>query len=205
MKRNRAPRSASIRFATASGSGTPRTSARNCGICLTAAWIKANRSACFRFRTGPSWMSGSTSTWKTFPSCRCISPRCGPMVVRGDTLIPVEQDIPLLPGEKPRDGDVPHAVARLQPVHRRDSLGSRHGAEDHRRDDAGAALGTREPRDRPRPGRVDGDQEAGRLFLMATAFDAAVHGHRKLSQAERREGSAAAFHRGQRGRRQSPR
>ena len=49
-----------------------------------------------------------------------------PMVVRGDTLIPVEQDFLLLPGEKPRDGDVPHALARLQPVHRRDPLRRRH-------------------------------------------------------------------------------
>ena len=36
-----------------------------------------------------------------------------PMVVRGGALIPVEHNMPLLPGEKPADGDVPHALARL--------------------------------------------------------------------------------------------
>src|SRR6185295_8414634 len=49
---------------------------------------------------------------------------------------------------------------------RRDPLGSRHCAEDRRRNDAGAAFGARKPGDRPRPGGVDGAQEAGRLFLM---------------------------------------
>ena len=55
--------------------GTPRTSGRNCGTCSTAAWIRAKASACFRFPTGPNWMSGNTSTSKIFPSFRCISPR----------------------------------------------------------------------------------------------------------------------------------
>ena len=55
-----------------------------------------------------------------------------PMVVRGGSLIPVEQDFMLLPGEKPRDGDVPDAFARLQPVHRRDPLRGRYDRENHR-------------------------------------------------------------------------
>ena len=35
------------------------------------------------------------------------------MVVRGESLIPVEHRHPLLPGEKPQHGDVPHALAGL--------------------------------------------------------------------------------------------
>ena len=41
---------------------------------------------------------------------------------------------------KAGNGDVPHAFARLQPVHRRGALGCRHGAQDCRGDDAHAPL-----------------------------------------------------------------
>ena len=95
------------------------------------------------------------------------------MVVRGGTLIPVEQDIPLLPGEKPQAYHVPHALARVQPLHGGDPVGGGHGAEDHRRDDAVPALGAGESRHRSRPGRLHGNQEAGRLFLSAVTLDAA--------------------------------
>ena len=44
-----------------------RTSARNCGTCITPACTRARTCACSRSRTGPSWMCGSTSranSWK---------------------------------------------------------------------------------------------------------------------------------------------
>ena len=67
---------------------------------------------------------------------------------------------------KNTDGEVPHAVARLRSVHRRDSLRRRHGPENHRGDGFLPALGARKPRDRSRRRRLDGNQEAGGLFLM---------------------------------------
>ena len=53
----------------------PKTSVRSCGIFTTARSTKAKASACSRFPTGPSWISGNTSTWKVFRLCRCITPR----------------------------------------------------------------------------------------------------------------------------------
>ena len=65
------------------------------------------------------------------------------------------------------DGDVPHALAGLHPLHRRHPLGCRHGAQDHRGDDPVPPLRAREPRHRPRPGRLHGNQEARGILLMA--------------------------------------
>ena len=56
-------------------SGIRATSARNCGICSTRGCGRANRSASFRCRIGPSSTSGPTSCCRTFRSCRSISPR----------------------------------------------------------------------------------------------------------------------------------
>jgi len=77
-KRNRAPRSASTASATPSDSGTPRTSAQNCGACTTAASTKARASASSRSPTGRNSTSGTTSTWRTSPSCRSTSPNRAP-------------------------------------------------------------------------------------------------------------------------------
>ena len=88
-----------------------------------------------------------------------------PMVVRGDALISVEQEFMLHAGREAADGDVPDALARLQPLHGRDPLRSRYHRENHRRDEAGAALRAGESRDRSRSGRLDGDQEARGVFL----------------------------------------
>ncbi len=54
-----------------------------------------------------------------------------------------------LAGRKAAVGTLPDAVARVQPMHRRHSLGRRHGTEDHRRADLVPPLGARESRDRP--------------------------------------------------------
>ena len=74
MKKNPVPRNVFSRFVPSSIAGIPRTSARNCGNCTTPANTKASPFGYSRCPTGPSWISGSTSTWKTFPSCLCISP-----------------------------------------------------------------------------------------------------------------------------------
>src|SRR6187551_1060698 len=51
-------------------------------------------------------------------------------------------------------------------LHRRGAIGRRYRAEDHRGARGRASVGTAAPGDRPRPGRVDGNEEARRLFLM---------------------------------------
>ena len=89
-------------------------------------------------------------------------------VVRGNSILLPQNGVRLLPGEKTANGEMPHAFARLRSVHRRDSLGCRHGAENHRRDGFVPPLRAREPRDRPRRRRLDGNQEARGIFLMAT-------------------------------------
>src|SRR6266702_2335113 len=53
-------------------------------------------------------------------------------------------------------------------MHWRHQVHGRHGPEDHRGNEAVPAVGARKPRDRPRPGRVDGDQEARGLFLTGS-------------------------------------
>src|SRR4051812_18689671 len=62
---------------------------------------------------------------------------------------------------------MPDAVAGLLALHRRDSIRSRHGPQDHRRADRHAPVRAAAPHHRPRPGRLDGDQEAGGLLLMS--------------------------------------
>ena len=64
-------------------------------------------------------------------------------------------------------GQIAPALARMQPLHRRHSL----QCGDHSGHHRGAAfvpfVGTRQPRHRSRPGRLDGDQEAGGILLDA--------------------------------------
>src|SRR5690348_17258893 len=71
---------------------------------------------------------------------------------------------------------MPDAFARLLALHRRHPFRRRHGAQDHRRADRDAAVGTSAAHHRPRSGRVDGAQEAGRLLLMAIAQGAGAAG-----------------------------
>ncbi len=73
-KRSRVPKSVFTPSATVSTVGIQRTSARSCGITTTARLIKARASAFSRYPTGPNWISGNTSIWKTSILFRCIWP-----------------------------------------------------------------------------------------------------------------------------------
>src|SRR4029077_12787614 len=64
------------------------------------------------------------------------------------------------------DGALPDAFAGVHLLHGCYPVGRRYGAEDHRGDDALPPLGAGKPRDRSRPGRLHGTEEAGRIFLM---------------------------------------
>ena len=63
-RRRPAPRSASSRSATSSGSGSRAPSGPSCGASTTAACARASTCASFPSRTGPRWTFGSTSSRK---------------------------------------------------------------------------------------------------------------------------------------------
>ena len=65
-------------------------------------------------------------------------------------------------------GYLPPALARLQPLHRRHPLRSRHRAQDHRGAHGGPQFRARQPHHRPRPGRLHGTEKTRGLLLMAT-------------------------------------
>ncbi len=88
-----------------------------------------------------------------------------PMYVRGDALLPIEQEFVALPGEKPQMVKIAPALAGMQPLHRRHPLRCRDHSGHHRGADFVPFVGARQPRHRSRPGRLDGDQEAGGLLL----------------------------------------
>ena len=89
------------------------------------------------------------------------------MLVRGDSLIPVEQDfVRGLPGEEQ------WVRCRLRSLGCSPCTGAiRSDADtvpqDHRRAHGDAELRARQPRHRPRPGRLHGAEEARGLLLMA--------------------------------------
>ncbi len=87
------------------------------------------------------------------------------IVERGGQLIPVGDKTRFLPGEKPRRMMLRYPNPRMLPLHRRSCIQRDDGSRDHRRAADNQTLGTHHPRDRPRPGRFDGAEEAGRLFL----------------------------------------
>jgi 3'-phosphoadenosine 5'-phosphosulfate sulfotransferase (PAPS reductase)/FAD synthetase len=64
MRRRPAPKNACSATATNSASGTPRTSAPNCGTSTTAASVRASTSAPSPSATGRRWTCGSTSCWR---------------------------------------------------------------------------------------------------------------------------------------------
>ena len=88
-----------------------------------------------------------------------------PMYVRGDALLPIEQDFVARPGREAADGEVAAALAGMQPVHGRHSLRCGDDSGHHCGADFVPLVGARQSRDRSRPGRLDGDQEAGGLLL----------------------------------------
>lgn len=77
----------------------PKTSVRSCGTTTTARLTKAKASASSRSPTGPSWISGSTSIWKTSKSCRCIWPLSAGAGRDGMLMMIDDDRIDLQPGE----------------------------------------------------------------------------------------------------------
>ena len=126
-----------------------------------------------------------------------------PVVVRDGTLIMVDDDrLPLEPGERPTMKRVRFRTLGCYPLT---------GAIESNADTLPAiiqemllaadvrAAGTRH---RPRFDRIDGEEEAGGLFLMAHVSDLDRCRHRALPRIARAQGAAALHHLRQRRRRQ---
>ena len=153
-----------LRRATA---GTRRTSGRSSGRSTTRASSRASRSASSRCRTGPSSTSGNTSSPRTSRSCRSISPPSGRWSNRDGQLIMVDDErMPLQPGEVP-EKRVRFRTLGCYPLTAAIEIGRRDACRDRRRDVRRPHLRAPGPPDRPRRGRLDGDEEARGLFLMA--------------------------------------
>ncbi len=111
-----APRNASFPSATNSASGTRRTSAPNCGTCITPASTRAKTCACSRSRTGPSSTCGSTSPANklALPSIYFAHQR--QVIARNGLLVPLTHLTPA------RDGETVENRTRALPHRRRHHL-----------------------------------------------------------------------------------
>ena len=103
-----------------------------------------------------------------------------PMFVRGDVLLPIEQEFMALARRKTADGEVPSAFTGLQPVHGGHPLRCGDDSGHYRRADLVSLVRTRQSRNRSRSGRFDGSQEAGGLLLDGDA-DPPRHSDRAIS------------------------
>ncbi len=94
-----------------------------------------------------------------------------PMYVRGDALLPIEQIVCGAARREAADGEVAAAFAWMQSVHGRYSLRCGDDSGDYLGADFIPVLRARESRYRPRPGRLNGDQEAGGILLNGYGCD----------------------------------
>ncbi len=118
-----------------------------------------------------------------------------PVVERDGTLIMVDDDrMPLRPGETAGNevGAFPHAG--LLSADRRHRERGRDLARDHPGNAVDDQLRTPGPRDRSRQRRVDGEEEAGGLLLMAHKSDLIADRHSGLPEVARAQEPAAVHH-----------
>ena len=109
-------------FRDRSASGIPRTSGRSCGTSSTAASTRARASACFPLSNWTELDVWEYIDLENIPIVPLYFAKKRPMVVRGETLIPVEHDHAAAARRAAADGDVPHALAGLHVLHRRHPL-----------------------------------------------------------------------------------
>ena len=155
--------------------GTRRTSGPSSGGSTTRARTRARASACSRSPTGPSSTSGSTSISRTSRSCRCTSPATRPVVDRDGTLVMVDDErMPLRAGEKPMLKSVRFRTLGCYPLTGAVESEADTLPDDHPGDAADHDLRASGAHDRPRLRRVDGEEEARGVFLMAHASDSYI-------------------------------
>ena len=89
-------------FRDATANGIRRTSVRSCGTSTTRGSTKARPSACFPLSNWTELDVWQYIHLENIPIVPLYFAKERPMVVRGESLLPVEHDPPLLPGEKPQ-------------------------------------------------------------------------------------------------------
>ncbi len=113
-----------------------------------------------------------------------------PVIERGGMLIMVDDDrLPVDPGETPEMLRVRFRTLGCYPLDRRDQIRRRDGPGDRRGADRDAPFRAPGPRDRSRPDGLDGEEEAGGLFLMPQLR---VVGEQPQSASERVDAQVAA-------------
>ena len=191
-RRSLAPRRGSSRSDRPITAGIPRISVPNCGISTMRARPRANRSGCSRSRTGPSSTSGSTSSSRTIEIVPLYFAAKRPTYVQDGQLF-MADDLDRMEAVLGHRPEVTERSVRFRtlgcfPPERR---GRERGGDAQRGDPGDAAhdhVGAAGARDRSRSGGVDGEEEAGRVFLMA-AFVALGA---EVGQVRRRARPAAA-------------
>ena len=167
-RRSRAPRSAFSRSATPPIVGTRRASGRSCGISYNAQ-LKPGES----IRVFPLSNWTELDVWhyihlENIPVVPLYFAAERPVVERDGMLIMVDDDrLPLDAGEKPQMRQRALSHAGLLSADRRDRVEAATAAGDHRGDCWRRASSERQGRviDHDQR-RLDGEEEAGRLFLM---------------------------------------
>ena len=99
------------------------------------------------------------------------------VVIRGEQLIPVEGQARDAARRDPPLHGLPVPHPGLFSVHRRRKIHRHFRRGDHRGNDGGAHIRAVHAHHRSRPGRLDGVEEAGRLFLMPIRPPKRLFGH----------------------------
>ena len=165
---DRAPRSASSRSAMPSTPGTPSTSGRRCGRSTTPA-----------FRPGESIRVFPLSNWteldiwqyilqENIPIVPLYFAKPRPVVERDGMLIMVDDDRMKLQARtrSSQDRMVRFRTLGCYPLTGAIDSDADQPRRDRRRDADGAHLGAAGPAHRPRRSRLDGKEEARRVFLI---------------------------------------
>ena len=153
---SRGPRSGCIRSATPGPVEPAQPAARAVEPLQRPHREGREPSAFSRFRTGPNWTCGNTSTWSHPRGSAVFRARAGSAGAQRDAAAAGTRSAAPHRRETP-DGDVPDALAGVHLLHRGRAQRRRYGPQDYRGTAGGPPLGAGEPRHRLRPGRVDGD------------------------------------------------
>ena len=167
-RRNRARRSVSTRSATATTSGTRRTSGRSSGISTTG---EIDRGESIRVFPLSNWTE--LDVWQYIhlehiPVVPLYFAAVRPTVERDGMILMVDDDrLPLQPGELVQQRLVRFRTLGCYPFTGAVESAADHGAGDHRGDAGGDDVRAAGAGDRPRRVGLDGAEEEGRLLLMA--------------------------------------
>jgi hypothetical protein len=184
-KRSPAPRSASTPSATRPANGTPRTSAPSSGTSTTRASprrkhprlsaLQLDRAGRLALHPRGKHSRSSISTSPKSGRCMCAARRSFRSSRTSSRACPAKPQMVKCRlrslGCSPCTGAIRSDADTIP--------------EDHRRAAQLPLLGARQPRHRPRPGRLDGDQEAGGLLLMPRSPLSSRFPYRRLPRRER--------------------